>query len=400
MAVEKYIKDGDTCTANKDYLGAIAAFSAALKENPEAFQAHIKRANAYQKLYNYENAKKDVSEAFSIAERRGRRGDIGLCYFRLGLIYYAEKKYSRALYNFNKAGDFDCTEPTVAVWKNKAEYDIKAHPEREVHSEDEDDGLESVSVVSADAEGTKNDKLLTEKEVERPSDKKVENSTGAYTENTAEKKLEDTTSLAYINKHAPLKVKIRDDWYQTNNSVIITIYAKNVKQETLQIKFSESAVTVAFPSAAGSEYNYHLEPLFAAIDPEKSSHKVYGTKLEVTLEKKEPFKWATLESSGDDAVVRKATESGVSTGLVYPSSAKKAVNWANFSVPEDKEEEKTSEDFFAKLYKDTDDDTRRAMMKSYVESNGTVLTTNWKEASQKTFETSPPEGMEAKKWGS
>lgn len=394
MAVEKHIKEGDTCTVNKDYLGALAAFSAALKENPEAFQAYIKRANAYQKLYNYENAKKDISEAFSIAEKRGKRSDIGLCYFRLGLVYYAEKKYTRGLYNFNKASDFDCTEPTVAIWKNKAEYDLKNHPEKEVHSENEDDGLESIPAVSADVKESTEERNKVGEEGEKKTEK-------IKSDKTKEPTTEDSTSLAYINKHAPLKVKIRDDWYQTNEAVIITIYAKNVKQETLQIKFSDSAVTVAFPSAAGSEYNYHLDPLFAAIDAEKSSYRVYSTKLEVTLAKKELFKWATLEKSGDDTVITKnSTESAEpSGGLVYPSSSKKAVNWANFSVAEDDEEEKSSEDFFAKLYKDTDDDTRRAMMKSYVESNGTVLTTNWKEAAEKTFETSPPEGMEAKKWG-
>ena len=55
--------------------------------------------------------------------------------------------------------------------------------------------------------------------------------------------------------------------------------------------------------------------------------------------------------------------------------------------------------FFKKLFKDADPDTKRAMMKSYQESNGTALSTNWAEVSKKTTETSPPDGMEAKKWG-
>lgn len=46
--------------------------------------------------------------------------------------------------------------------------------------------------------------------------------------------------------------------------------------------------------------------------------------------------------------------------------------------------------FFKKLYKDADEDTKRAMMKSYVESNGTALSTNWKEVGKAPVETSPP----------
>lgn len=55
--------------------------------------------------------------------------------------------------------------------------------------------------------------------------------------------------------------------------------------------------------------------------------------------------------------------------------------------------------FFKKLYGSADDDTKRAMMKSYMESNGTVLSTNWSEVGQGKVETAPPDGMEAKKWG-
>lgn len=39
------------------------------------------------------------------------------------------------------------------------------------------------------------------------------------------------------------------------------------------------------------------------------------------------------------------------------------------------------------------------MMKSFVESNGTVLSTSWEDVGSKTIETSAPEGMELRKWG-
>lgn len=54
--------------------------------------------------------------------------------------------------------------------------------------------------------------------------------------------------------------------------------------------------------------------------------------------------------------------------------------------------------FFQKLYADADDDTRRAMQKSFVESGGTALSTNWKDVGAKQTQVVPPKGMEARKY--
>lgn len=47
--------------------------------------------------------------------------------------------------------------------------------------------------------------------------------------------------------------------------------------------------------------------------------------------------------------------------------------------------------FFKKLYANADDDTRRAMVKSYYESQGTALSTNWDEVGKGKVEARPPE---------
>ncbi len=162
-----------------------------------------------------------------------------------------------------------------------------------------------------------------------------------------------------------------------------------------------------------------------------------STKVELTLKKASPGqKWRTLEGTEPDAPAIAATSSGESNAAEravqstqpkesvpsYPTSSRSGPkNWDkladDLTKKPKKSDDKDGKDeddglgeleddggdpvnaFFKKLYAGADPDTRRAMMKSYQESNGTALSTNWSEVSKGPVETSPPDGMEAKKWG-
>jgi suppressor of G2 allele of SKP1 len=72
-------------------------------------------------------------------------------------------------------------------------------------------------------------------------------------------------------------------------------------------------------------------------------------------------------------------------------------------VKKEEKEEKldgdtTANKFFQDIFGNADEDMRRAMMKSFQESNGTVLSTDWKDVGSKKIEPSPPEGMDLRKW--
>jgi hypothetical protein len=55
---------------------------------------------------------------------------------------------------------------------------------------------------------------------------------------------------------------------------------------------------------------------------------------------------------------------------------------------------------FQQIYANVTDETKRAMMKSYATSGGTVLSTNWGEVKEKDYEKeiTPPSGMEVRKF--
>ena len=58
----------------------------------------------------------------------------------------------------------------------------------------------------------------------------------------------------------------------------------------------------------------------------------------------------------------------------------------------------TLNEFFQNIFTNADDDAKRAMMKSFQESGGTALSTNWDDVKKGQVEIKPPAGSEARKW--
>ncbi|KAL0688179.1 hypothetical protein Bca4012_087856 [Brassica carinata] len=200
---------------------------------------------------------------------------------------------------------------------------------------------------------------------------------------------------------APAKPKFRHDYYQKPEEVVVTIFAKGIPKQNVNIDFGEQILSVVI-DVPGEEEAYHLQPrLFG----KKCRYEVLSTKVEIRLAKAEIITWASLEHGKVPAVLPKPNVSSeVSVRPVYPSS-KKVKDWDKLEAEVNKQEkdEKLEGDAaldksLREMYSNADEDMRRAMSKSFVESNGTVLSTNWKEVGAKTIESTPPDGMELKKW--
>lgn len=155
-----------------------------------------------------------------------------------------------------------------------------------------------------------------------------------------------------------------------------------------------------------------------------------STKIEINLRKKQPgHKWKALE--GDSTAIKPAEvqgsanpasgnttkQPGPDKAPSYPTSSKSgAKDWDKVASSLTKKKKKSTsgkgaggdgdeggdsdlsdygggdevDSFFKKLYANSDPDTQRAMMKSFYESEGTALSTNWGEVGKGKVKVSPP----------
>ncbi|XP_077014504.1 protein SGT1 homolog isoform X2 [Tamandua tetradactyla] len=195
--------------------------------------------------------------------------------------------------------------------------------------------------------------------------------------------------------------KIKYDWYQTESQVIITLMIKNVQKNDVNVEFSEKEFSALVKLSSGEDYTMKLRLLHPII-PEQSTFKVLSTKIEIKMKKPEAVRWEKLEGEGD---LPKPKQFIADVKNLYPSSSHYTRNWDKL-VGEIKEEEKNEKlegdaalnKLFQQIYSDGSDEVKRAMNKSFMESGGTVLSTNWSDVGKRKVEINPPDDMEWKKY--
>jgi len=250
------------------------------------------------------------------------------------------------------------------------------------------------------------------------------------------------------------KLKARADFYQTSQTVSISFFVKGVNKEELKADFHDNNVVLhPLPREAapyvkpGDREAYSTLHLGGNIIPDSSRCTVTPRKIELVLQKAEQgVKWATwgnevigqptqlpdnqspstvAEAPSATTPVAKPSQAAPATSTPttapkpssppapaaapaaaapsYPTSSKTGPkNWDKLVGAEggedDDEEGKDVNFFFKQLYKNATPDQQRAMMKSFTESNGTALSTDWDDVGKRKVETVPPEGVEPRKW--
>lgn len=414
--MDKAVK-GAAALATSDFPAAVAHYTEAISSNSQAVDYYIKRSTAYTRLSppDHVAAFKDAEIALVLATKRAKREFITQAQLRRGIALFGLQRWADAKQCFAWVKKRDEKEKTVNIWEMKVDGKLKALPEADPAREP---AIKEIPDVEIPKEGAKKPES-TAASAENGSQTVA--SSGAP-EAAAEPKTEGVQTPAS---------KIRHEWYQTHDTVVVTLFAKGVPKNKATIDVQKRSLTISFPLPTGSDFEFTLDPLFAEIDESASTAKIMSTKVEFSLKKVTPGqKWSSIEGtetvangsreSKGDPEIKRAVLDNPSSGPSYPTSSKSGPkNWdkvASDLTKKPKKDQANGEGegddglgddfegdpvngFFQQLFKGADPDTRRAMMKSYQESNGTALSTNWAEVSKGKVETSPPDGMEAKKWG-
>ncbi|KAI6800007.1 SGS-domain-containing protein [Hortaea werneckii] len=389
---------GKKALEKQNYDEAIKKYTNALEQSPTSPDYLIQRSTAYTRSQKHGEALADAEKAVVYAQKRAKKELIVESQFRRGLCLHQLERYGDAKFVLEIVKRLNPEHKSSGMWLGKAQMALQKLAE--------DDERRRVSV-------TETPDIAAGTEKTAPAASAVSsNSTSA----------QSSASAPAAPQQTPAD-KIRHDWYQNSEKVFITLMAKGVPQEKTTVDITERALNISFPLLAGSSYDLTLDPLFAPVKPDECITRVLPTKLEVILAKGTPGqKWKALESdepatesissdangyskTDDGSTKRAVFTSGQasSKGPAYPTSSKHGPkDWDAITTSKDDEDEVEGGDeanaFFKKLFKNATPETQRAMMKSYTESNGTALSTNWDEVSKGKVETTPPDGMEARKW--
>ncbi|XP_055531780.1 uncharacterized protein LOC129722399 [Wyeomyia smithii] len=179
---------------------------------------------------------------------------------------------------------------------------------------------------------------------------------------------------------------VKYDWYQSDTTVTVTVLLKNATDKHYLVTIASNSLRMVADGIEPIVIN-----LWDAVNVENSSHKATPSKVEIKLAKLIGHRWVALEKQEEIAAAE--------------SLPKKSNDWDKISKDIEKQEaeekpqgEDAVQDLFKKIYADANEDTKKAMMKSFYESGGTVLSTNWGEVGSKPVEVKPPDGCEFKKW--
>lgn len=257
-----------------------------------------------------------------------------------------------------------------------------------------------------------------------PSDRPQQTTFASKNEAQVAAKTESKTTPVVSKKSAAStesqekpQIDLKFDWYQNMTHTFVAYKVRRggdaLSKGRLKVDITKDSVDLEDKETGEILATVELSN---NVIPAESSFTCHPKTIEIKLKKEvENANWVSLEKT---TATSAASSSGVSavkaipaanTGPPpshFPSSSKKKKNWDALEKEFDKEMdgEKPEGDqalngLFKQIYERSDEATRRAMIKSYQTSGGTVLSTNWGEVADKDYEGQDrPSAPDGQKW--
>ncbi|KAK9820252.1 hypothetical protein WJX72_008100 [[Myrmecia] bisecta] len=385
--VEALSKQAAAAFIDEEYDQAIELYTQAISQSPKDANLYVARAQAQIKQENYMDAVDDANKALELDSKLSK------AHLRKGVACFHLDEFESAKSAFEAGLALEPSSTQLKTWIRKcvAELDDEM---TDAHANG------SVPITPAPSTAAAASSADRSAPTTNPA-------AAAASKPTASSSDADPTAPIAPSAIPVQAAKYRHQWYQTQPWVEVNVLAKKMTPERVDIKIEDQALHVVLRDPSGEEEYTLSTDLYGKVVPTESKYEILGTKIEIRLKKADGLHWATLEKSGAKAAPNYSNPD-IERPPAYPSSyaARKPMDWDKLEAEikvEEKDEKLEGDAALQKLFKDiysnADEDTRRAMNKSYQESNGTVLSTNWKEIGVKKVECTPPTGMEAKKYG-
>ncbi|KAK8883742.1 hypothetical protein M9Y10_042841 [Tritrichomonas musculus] len=159
------------------------------------------------------------------------------------------------------------------------------------------------------------------------------------------------------------------DSYQMQKSVTVVIYTRGHTVENLVTHPDEKSLTIE--ADIDGKHCMKAWVFFGDVDPNTVKVDKGSIKIEITLTKVQAINWPRAEAKDAD---------------VKPLYQK----WHQVQITEEEDKGEGFEHFIQQMYKNATPDERRAMMKSFTESGGTVLSGDWADVGSRKVEPQPP----------
>jgi hypothetical protein len=417
MSTEASLSLADSYQVDENYTDAIDAYAAALATIRESqVDFHIRalshRSAAFYQLGRYEESLEDANQALELILHKKpsglRPGEGEMCHKRSGLAAFKLQRFTPAKEALEKAAQLASlnNRPGVSYLEWIRQCDEELHPKKQPKIE------EIPNVDTKPSETASVSKLTTTmgpKSVTAPAPEKVATATRPAIPAT----------LAAASR--PVMPKYQ--FWQNDKFMTISILEANVQDSQLDVTFSPNRLVVRLLKG-GTNFTVIANYLYSRIDPEKSKIQIKDEKVLLKLRKTDDgFEWNelfgkatadkedTVEDDGKksnpvvpvDVLTQEIPTVKDPTRRAYASHRDWDAIEKNIEAQEKQEKPQGDEAMnalFQQIYAGASEETKRAMVKSYQTSGGTVLSTNWDEVGKTDYEKerTAPKGMEWKNW--